>query len=116
MASFQVKQRKTEGVAVLDLSGRIVLGEETTRLEESLKALIASGEKKVLLNLAEVSYIDSGGLGALVRSQTAALALEGRIKLLNVPDKVKTLLRITKLQGPFEMFDDEASAIRSFGQ
>lgn len=114
--SFQVKQRKAEDVTVLDLSGRIVLGEETARLEETLKALIARGEKKILLNLAEVTYIDSGGLGALVRSQTAALAQEGRIKLLNVPAKVKTLLRITKLQGPFEMFADEASAVRSFGQ
>ena len=114
--SFKVKQRKVEGVTVLDLSGRIVLGEETARLEETLKSLAARGEKKILLNLAEVSYIDSGGLGALVRSQTAAMAQAGRIKLLCVPDKVSTLLRITKLQGPFERFDDEAKAIESFGQ
>ena len=114
MASFKVKRRKTEDVTVLDLSGRIVLGEETTRLEETLKALATGGEKKILLNLAEVTYIDSGGLGALVRSQTAALAQEGRIKLLHVPDKVNALLRITKLQGPFERFDDEASAVESF--
>ena len=116
MVSFNVKQRKSEDVTVLDLNGRIVLGEETTRLEGDLKALVASGQKKILLNLAEVTYIDSGGLGALVRSQTAALAQAGSIKLLNVPDKVKTLLRITKLQGPFEMFDDEADAVKSFRQ
>jgi hypothetical protein len=63
--SFEVKQRKTEDVTVLDLCGRIILGEETSRLEETLKALIAGGEKKILLNLAEVTYIDSGGLGDL---------------------------------------------------
>jgi anti-sigma B factor antagonist len=115
---FQVKQRKSEDVAVLDLSGRIVLGEETSRLEETLKALIAGGEKKILLNLAEVTYIDSVGLGVLARSQMTALAQNGQIKLLHVPAKVETLLKITKLQGPqgpLERFDDEGKAVESFG-
>ena len=114
--NFKVTQRKTRDVAVLDLSGRIVLGDETNRLEETLKALVTSGEKKILLNLAEVSYIDSAGLGALVRSQAAATAQDGRIKLLNAPAKVTTLLRITKLQEPFERFEDELEAIESFPQ
>jgi len=114
--SFKVKQRKVEGVTILDLSGRIVLGDETAHLEATLKALAASGVTKILLNMAEVSYIDSGGLGALVRSQAAAMAQEGRIKLLNVPEKVNALLKITKLQGPFERFESEATALESFHQ
>ena len=112
--SFKISQRKTESVTVLDMNGRIVLGEETTRLLETLKELAAGGEKKILLNLAEVSYVDSAGLGVLVRSDTAVTELEGQIKLLNVPGKVQTLLKITKLHHLFETFDDEASAVKSF--
>jgi anti-sigma B factor antagonist len=112
--SFKVSQRKTDDVTVLDVSGRIVLGEQTTDLLHTLKNLASGGEKKILLNLAEVTYVDSAGLGALVRSHTAVTDQEGRLKLLNVPAKVQTLLKITKLNNLFESFDDEASAIKSF--
>ncbi|MGH9784052.1 MAG: STAS domain-containing protein [Terriglobia bacterium] len=112
--SFMMGQRKTEGVTVLYLSGRIVLGEDSTRLVETLKDLAASGEKWILLNLGEVTYVDSAGLGALVRSHTAVAKQNGKLKLVQVPAKVQTLLRITKLQHLFEMFDDETTAVASF--
>jgi len=112
--SFTISSRNTAGVAVLDLNGRIVLGEETKRLEETLRDLAGRGEKKILLNLADVTYIDSSGLGALVRSHMAVTELEGQIKLLNVPAKVQTLLKITKLHTLFELYDTEAAAIESF--
>ena len=113
--SFKVSQRKSDDVTVLDVSGRIVLGEQTKDLQQTLRDLAAGGEKKLLLNLAEVTYVDSAGLGALVRSHTAVTEQEGHLKLLNVPAKVQTLLKITKLNSLFESFDDEASAIKSFG-
>ena len=113
--SFRISQRKTDGVTVVVLNGRIVLGEESTRLPETLRDLAAGGEKWLLLNLAEVTYVDSAGLGALVRSRTSVAEQNGQLKLLQVPVKVRSLLRITKLQHLFEMFDDEASAIASFG-
>ena len=112
--SFKVNQRKVEDVIVLDVTGRIVLGEHTTDLLQTLKNLAAGGEKKILLNLAEVTYVDSAGLGALVRSHTAVTEHEGRLKLLRVPPKVQTLLKITKLNHLFESFEDEARAIQSF--
>ncbi|MBF8305576.1 MAG: anti-sigma-factor antagonist [Acidobacteria bacterium] len=113
--NLMIGQRRNGAVTVLYLSGRIVLGEESTRLLETLTDLAAGGEKKILLNLAEVTYLDSAGLGALVRSQAAVAKQDGQLKLLHVPAKVQTLLRITKLQHLFEMFDDEASAVASFG-
>jgi len=113
--SFTVSQRKSEGVTVLDVTGRIVLGEDASRLLETLKGLAAGGEKRILLNLAEVTYVDSAGLGTLVRSHTAFQEQGGQIKLLKVPAKVQTLLKITKLSHLFEAFGDEASAVKSFG-
>jgi anti-sigma B factor antagonist len=112
--SFKMNQRKTGDVTVLDVNGRIVLGEETNRLQGTLKELAAGGEKKLLLNLADVTYVDSAGLGALVRCHTAVMEQDGQIKLLNVPPKVQTLLKITKLHHLFESFDDEAAAVNSF--
>ena len=112
--SFLIDQRRPGGVTVLYLNGRIVLGEETTHLVETLKDLAARGEKWILLNLGEVTYVDSGGLGALVRSHEAVTRQKGQLKLLRVPAQVQTLLRITKLHDLFEMFDDEASAVQSF--
>jgi anti-sigma B factor antagonist len=112
--SFKVSQRKSEDVTVLDVSGRIVLGEQTTDLLQTLRNLATGGERKILLNLAEVSYVDSAGLGALVRSHTAVTEQEGHLKLLHVPAKVQTLLKITKLSSLFESYDDEATAIKSF--
>lgn len=113
--SFLIGQRRNGSVTVLYLNGRIVLGEESARLPETLRDLAAHGENRILLNLAEVTYVDSAGLGALVRSHEAVTKQNGQLKLLHVPSKVQTLLRITKLEHLFEMFDDEASAVASFG-
>jgi len=113
--SFQIGQRRNGPVTVLYVNGRIVISEETTRLPETLKNLAAAGENKILLNLAEVTYLDSAGLGALVRSHEAVAKQNGQLKLVHVPTKLQTLLKITKLQHLFEMFDDEATAVASFG-
>lgn len=112
--SLKADNRQVDGVAVVDLSGRIVLGEATTTLREVLQNLASQGQKKILLNLAEVSYIDSSGLGALVSGYTTITGQAGQLKLLNLTAKVKDLLQITKLLTVFEVFTDEASAVRSF--
>jgi anti-sigma B factor antagonist len=98
----------------VDLNGRIVLGEATTTLREVLQNLASQGQKKILLNLSEVSYIDSSGLGALVSGYTTITSQSGQLKLLNLTAKVQDLLQITKLLTVFEVFTDEASAVRSF--
>jgi anti-sigma B factor antagonist len=103
-----------DGVSVVDLNGRIVLGEATTTLREVLQNLASQGQKKILLNLSEVSYIDSSGLGALVSGYTTVTSQSGQLKLLNLTSKVRDLLQITKLLTVFEVFTDEASAVRSF--
>ena len=112
--SLKADNRQVDGVAVVDLSGRIVLGEATTTLREALQNLVSQGQKKILLNLGEVSYIDSSGLGALVSGYTTITGQAGQLKLLNLTAKVKDLLQITKLLTVFEVFTDEASAVRSF--
>ena len=109
-----IEPRKAAGVTILHLNGRIVLGEETSRLEETLRELAAIGEKKVLLNLRTVTDIDSAGLAALVRCHSAVAEQGGRLKLLNVPPRIQSRLHITKLHTVFEMFDNEVSAVQSF--
>jgi len=112
--SLKADSRQVDGVAVVDLNGRIVLGEATTTLREALQNLVSQGQKKILLNLSEVSYIDSSGLGALVSGYTTITSQSGQLKLLNLTAKVKDLLQITKLLTVFEVFTDEAAAVRSF--
>ena len=112
--SLKADSRQVGGVAVVDLTGRIVLGEATTTLREALQNLVSQGQKKILLNLAEVSYIDSSGLGSLVSGYTTITSQSGQLKLLNLTAKVKDLLQITKLLTVFEVFTDEASAVQSF--
>jgi len=112
--SLKADNRQVDGVAIVDLTGRIVLGEATTTLREVLQDLASQGQKKILLNLSEVSYIDSSGLGALVSGYTTITGQSGQLKLLNLTAKVKDLLQITKLLTVFEVFTDEASAVRSF--
>jgi anti-sigma B factor antagonist len=107
-------RREIDGVTVLDVNGRIVLGEESSMLRESLKQLATNGQKKVLLNLSGVSYIDSSGLGALVSGFTTISGQHGEMKLVNLTNKVRDLLQITKLLTVFEVYDDEATAIKSF--
>ena len=112
--SLKAGSRQVDGVTIVDLSGRIVLGEATTTLREMLQNLLSQGQKKILLNLAEISYIDSSGLGALVSGYTTLSGQQGQLKLLNLTKKVHDLLQITKLLTVFEVHTDEATAVRSF--
>jgi len=98
----------------MDAVGRITLGEGSSVFRETLRELVAKGQKKVLLNLADVSYIDSSGIGELVSGFTSVTNQRGQLKLLNLNKRVKDLLQITKLYTVFEVFEDEAAAVRSF--
>jgi anti-sigma B factor antagonist len=102
------------GVSVLDLSGRITLGEGSVQLREAIRGLIGNGKKIILLNLGNVNYIDSSGLGELVSAFTTAKNQQAEVKLLNLTKKVHDLLQLTKLYTVFDIYDDEASAIASF--
>ena len=109
-----VKTRQIDGVAVVDVSGRITLGEGSSSVRDSLRELIGKGEKKILLNLSEVSYIDSSGIGELVSAYTTISNQGGTLKLVGLTKRVKDLLQITKLYTVFDVHEDEAHAIRSF--
>ncbi len=106
--------RKAGDVAIVDLSGRITLGDGSGLVRSTIKELIAAGSRNILLNLQDVTYIDSAGLGELVGSYATVASHGGAIKLLNVQGKVKDLLQMTKLYTVFAAFDDEAAALRSF--
>ena len=110
----KVSVRQVGDVAVVDLSGRITLGDGSGTVRETVKDLINKGNKQILLNLGDVSYIDSAGLGELVGSYATISNQGGKIKLLNAQSKVRDVLQVTKLYTVFENFTDEASAIRSF--
>jgi anti-sigma B factor antagonist len=113
--SLNVVTREVDGVTIIDLNGRITLGDASSgKLRESVRDVLAKGSKKLLLNLAAVSYIDSSGLGELVSTYTTASNQGAAVKLLNVQSKVQDLLQITKLYTVFETFDDEADAVMSF--
>ena len=112
--SLKAVDRDVSGVTVVDLSGRIVLGDGSSLLRDTLKNLVAGGKKKILLNLSDVNYIDSSGLGALVSGYTTVTGQQGQLKLVNLNTKVHDLLRITKLLTVFEVFDNEATAVGSF--
>src|ERR1700679_1584594 len=112
--SMKLTKREVDGVTILDLSGKITLGEGGLTLRDEVRALLAKGSKKIVLNLAEVNYIDSSGLGELVSAYTAVKNAGGELKLLNLTSKVRDLLVITKLVTVFDVKDDEASAVSSF--
>ena len=111
---MQIAERETGSVTVLDLSGKITLGEGDNQLKDKLNSLLHQGKKNVLFNLAEVNYVDSAGLGALVMAYTTVTREGGSLKLLNVTRKLQDLLSITKLLTVFETFDSEDEAVRSF--
>jgi anti-sigma B factor antagonist len=113
--ALSIKVRKKGNVAILDLSGRITLGENTGLLREELRKLLAQGEKNLLLNMQDVSYVDSAGLGELVGAYTTATNQGGSVKLLHLQGKMKDLMQITKLHTIFPTYDDEQQAIESFG-
>ncbi len=106
--------RQINGVSIVDLSGRITLGEGSVMLRDAVRDLIAKGQKKILLNLGDVSYIDSSGIGELVSAFTTVRNHGGELKLLNLTKKVHDLLQITKLYTVFDVKDDEAAAVGSF--
>ncbi len=112
--NLRISSRQKDGVTILDLSGRIVLGEDSSSLREKLKELAVRGEKKVLLNLADVSYIDSSGLGTLASGHITLANQQGQLKLLKITKKIRDVLKITNLLTVFEVFDDEAAALDSF--
>src|SRR6266704_2596413 len=111
--SMLLNPRRLDDVVILDLSGRITMGEGTLVLRGQIQKLLAAGDRKFLLNLADVDYIDSSGLGELVTSFTTVRNQEGQLKLLNLTRRVQDLLQITKLLTVFEAFDNETEAIKS---
>ena len=112
--SMKFKTREVDGVAILDLSGRITLGDGSVTLRDAVKDALSKGAKSILLNLEDVDYIDSSGLGELVSAYTTVKNQGGELKLLHLTTKVHDLLQITKLYTVFDIKDDEASAISSF--
>ena len=111
---MQIAEREVGAVTVLDLSGRITLGEGETLLKDKLNSLLHQGRKNLLLNLGGVSYVDSAGLGALVAAYTTVTREGGTLRLVSITKKLQDLLSITKLLTVFETFDTEDEAMRSF--
>ena len=112
--SVKLNTRQVGDVSVVDVAGRITLGEGSSVIRDALKEMVGKGQKKILLNLGEVSYIDSSGIGELVSGFTSVTNSGGQLKLLNLNKRVKDLLQITKLYTVFDVHDDEAGAVRSF--
>ncbi|HSY13881.1 MAG TPA: STAS domain-containing protein [Verrucomicrobiae bacterium] len=112
--SMKASTRQVDGITIVDLSGRITLGEGSVILRDTIKDLLGKGQKKILLNLGDVSYIDSSGIGELVSAFTSVRNQGGELKLLNLTKKVHDLLQITKLYTVFDVKDDEAAAIGAF--
>ena len=114
MAQLSIKQREAGDITILDLSGKITIGEGSVQLREAVRNLLDSGRKKILLNLGDVSYVDSSGIGELVSSYSTANKAGGSLKLLNLTKKIQDLLAITKLLTVFEIHDSEEAALASF--
>jgi len=111
---MKISTREVEGVIIVDISGQITLGDETGKLRSVVSQLADEGKKKIVLNLGEVSYIDSSGVGELVGSYTTVRNHGGELKLLNLSKKVHDLLQVTKLYTVFDIKDDEFTAVKSF--
>jgi anti-sigma B factor antagonist len=113
--TIKVTVRRIGEVSVIDAVGRLTLGEGTNAVRDTVRDLIANGNSKLVLNLAGITHMDSAGIGELVTGFTTAAGSGGRLKLLGLTKKVRELLQITKLYAVFEVFEDEAAAVRSFG-
>ncbi|MFL6215218.1 MAG: STAS domain-containing protein [Blastocatellia bacterium] len=111
---MDIKERVVDGVSVLDLAGKIVLGEGDGQIRERIKDLLADGQRKILLNLGDITYIDSAGLGALISSYTTTRREGGQLKLVSLTKRIQDLLAITKLITVFDTYETEAEAIDSF--
>jgi anti-sigma B factor antagonist len=115
MAELNINERQAGDVTVLDLSGKITIGEGSVALRAGIRRLLEEGKKRILLNLAGVSYVDSSGIGELVSSYTAIGKEDGgQLKLLNLTQKIQDLLTITKLLTVFDVYDNEAEALNSY--
>lgn len=112
--ALDIQQREREGIVILDVTGRLTVGENVSGVREKIQALSDSGSHNIILNLAEVDYIDSTGLGGLVISFTTLKKAGGSLKLLNASRRNIELLILTKLTTVFEIFDDEQDAVNSF--
>jgi anti-sigma B factor antagonist len=112
--SVKLTTRQVGDVTVIDANGRITLGEGASTFRDAIRDLATKGDKKLLVNLSDVSYIDSSGIGEMVSGFTTVTNHGGQLKLLGLTKRVKDLLQITKLYTVFEVFEDEATAVRSF--
>jgi anti-sigma B factor antagonist len=111
---MQIDERVVGSVTVLDLKGKITLNDGDTALRDKINSVVQQGRKTILLNFADVPYIDSAGLGEVVRSYTTVTKQGGKLKLLNLTKRITDLLSITKLLTIFDTFDNEAEALKSF--
>lgn len=114
MAELNINQRQAGDITILDLEGEVRIGDSSTALRSAIRNLVAAGNKKLLLNLAGVKYIDSSGIGELIANYTTVNRGSGQLKLLNLTEKVQDLLVITKLLTVFDVYDSEADALSSF--
>ena len=112
--ALRMTDRDVNGVTVIDIEGRIVLGAESTAFREKVKSLLVAGKKKIVLNLSTVSYVDSAGLGTLLATFHSATSQGATLKLENPDTKFKELLQLTKLITVFDTYDNEALAVSSF--
>lgn len=112
---MQIEERKVGDVTIVDLKGKMTLGDGDEALRNKINALLQTGAKKMVLNLGDVPYIDSAGLGEIVRTYTTVSRQGGALKLLNLTKRIQDLLAITKLLTVFETFDSEGEAVKSFG-
>ncbi|MFZ0393705.1 MAG: STAS domain-containing protein [Terracidiphilus sp.] len=112
---LKMHTREVKDITIIDLSGRLTMGEPCIAIRDEIRDEIGHGARKILMNLGEVSYIDSAGLGELTSAYTSVKNRDGALKLLNLTKRVHDLLQITKLYTVFDVFDDEKTAIASFG-
>ena len=114
MAELNISERHVGDVTILDMDGKITIGEGSVALRTAIRRLLEEGKKKILLNLAKVGYIDSSGIGELVSSYTAINKESGELKLLNLTQKLQDLLTITKLLTVFDVYESDEEALASF--
>ena len=114
LEKLKTSTRQVEGITIVDLSGRITLGEASVAVRDVINDLMGKGNKKILLNLVEVNYIDSSGIGVLVSSFSTVRSQGGELKLVNLSKRIGDLLRITKVYSLFDVKDDEAAAVKAF--
>ena len=114
MSNLSISERKLRGVTILDLAGKITLGESNRQLHEAIRRLVADGQQNIILNLAKITSIDSSGLGEIVAGFSTVKAAGGSLKLINMPDRLDDLMTITKLYTVFEIYETEAEGIGAF--